>query len=247
MRRSWLATGRLPRRAQRRVRGFFWRAASRPGTTPRWVCPVAACARSPPSARGILFERRDVLGNLRVMPRAGADVRKAQPEQQLADRPLVVVNAEATADQRLQVEAAPAHDAVGLGLRTRLDQRRELGLLSGGQPRRGTRRLPVDQPGRTRGVEPVHPIPQRLTVHAAQRRRRRPAHPVVHRRDRQQTPRLTASSADRAASRTRTASQSDRKGTAGIPSLPAACRSPMNHAATAPTTPIASQPQRRLV
>jgi transposase len=90
-----------------------------------------------------------------------------------------------------QVDAAPAHHAVGLGLRTRLHQRREFRLLRGAQPRRGSRRLAVGQTGRTRGVEPVDPVPQRLPLHAAQPRRRSPAHPVVHRGDRQQTPRLT--------------------------------------------------------
>jgi hypothetical protein len=73
-------------------------------------------------------------GVLAVMPRALADLCEAQPAQQLADRPLVVVDAEAAPDQRLQ--------AVRFGVRASLDGGRELGVLVRGQSRRSPRRPP---------------------------------------------------------------------------------------------------------
>ena len=86
------------------------------------------------------------------MPRALADVREAQPAQQLANRPFMIVDAEAAPDQRLQIDAAPAHDAVRLKVRSRVNEARKLGLLLPGQPRRGPRCLAVDQSQRPRGT-----------------------------------------------------------------------------------------------
>ena len=115
---------------------------------------------------------------------------KRKPAQPLADRPLVLINAKATLDQRLQIDAAPAHHAVRLGLWPRLEESRKLSFLVS----RGA------APGALRSISPDRPaalnrgtlLAQRLPVHSAQPRRRIPAHSVVDRRNRQQTPYLSS-------------------------------------------------------
>lgn len=141
---------------------------------------------------GSFFECRKVLRVLTVVPRALADVREPQPAQQLANRPLVVIDPKAALDQHLQIDAAPAYDPIRLGVRSRLNKARKLTLLLSGQPRRRTGRLAVDHSRRPYGIEPVHPVPKRLPAHAAQPRRRRPAHPLVNRGNRQQPPHLAS-------------------------------------------------------
>jgi IS5 family transposase len=61
----------------------------------------------------------------------------------------------------------------------------------GEKPRLRTAGPTVKKTIRPLGIEPMHPIPQVLTVHAANARRRRPIHPVVNRRNRQKTPDLS--------------------------------------------------------
>src|SRR5512143_252963 len=111
--------------------GSSGRAASRPETRPRPACRPAACSRSPPDGGGSFFERSGLVRVLTAMPRPGADVREAKARKQLANRPLVVVDAEAAPDQRLQVDTAPTHHAVGLECRTRLDEGCQFSLLVG--------------------------------------------------------------------------------------------------------------------
>jgi hypothetical protein len=102
----------------------------------------------------------------------------------------VIDHAEAILDHRLQVDPAPAHEARLLSIRTRLDDRRQLGLLRRPQLRRRTRRLAVEQARGTLAIEAVHPVAQGLPVHPADLRRLAPAPALGHRRQRQQTPAL---------------------------------------------------------
>ena len=124
------------------------------------------------------------------MPGSGADVGEAELLQEPADRPLVIIDAELLGDDVLEVHPAPAHHAVHGPVRAGLDQRAKLRLLRRRQPRRVAPMPVVLQPVRPALVEPVHPVPQRLTVHAAHLRSVRPVHSVQHRRQRQQTPAL---------------------------------------------------------
>ena len=70
------------------------------------------------------------------MARTGADVAEPELLQDLADRPLVVDDPEALGDDALQVDPAPAHDAIYGAVRTGLDDLGQFRLLLGRQPRR---------------------------------------------------------------------------------------------------------------
>lgn len=174
----WIALGRLPRRAQRRVRGFFW--PSRISSWNHTSSGVAGGSVLTISAKrsGSFFERSDVLGVLTMMPRALADVREAKPGQQLADRPFVVIDAEAAPDQHLQIDAAPAHHAIRLKVWPCLNEPRKLGLL-----------LPVSRgaaPGAERSTSPNGPSALNRCTQSRSvcrsmppnPRRRSPAHPA---------------------------------------------------------------------
>jgi hypothetical protein len=98
--------------------------------------------------------------------------------QQLAYGALVVLDAETLGDHTLKVDAPPAHHAIDGVIRAGLDDLGQLRLLGRRQPARLLPRQVVLQPLRTARVEPVNPIPQRLTIHAADLRGFRPAHPI---------------------------------------------------------------------
>ena len=115
------------------------------------------------------------------MGRAGADVGEAERLEDLADRVLVIGNAEVLADEPLQVDPPPAHDAVDRPIRTDLDKPGGFGLLVGGQAGRVVLRPVVPHPVGAVLVEAVHPVAQGLPIHAAVARRRGPVHPVQHR------------------------------------------------------------------
>jgi len=117
-------------------------------------------------------------------------MREAEVLQKLADRPLVIRDAEALGDDALQINPAPTHDAVHEAIRARLDDFRELRLLRVRQPSRLVPAPPILEPFGTALVEPVDPVPQCLTIHAADFRGVRAAHAVQRRRNRQQAPAL---------------------------------------------------------
>jgi hypothetical protein len=107
----------------------------------------------------------------------------AEPKllQDLSHGALVIDDAEALSHETLQVDPAPAHDAMHGPIRTGLDKTGQLRLLLGGQTRRVALRPSVLQPIRSTFVEAVNPITQRLPVHAADPRRLYPVHPLQHR------------------------------------------------------------------
>lgn len=124
------------------------------------------------------------------MARAGADMRKTQLLQQPADRHLVEIDAEALLDDAAQVDAAPAHHAVHLGIGPLLDDRAHLLLLVRAELRLAPRSLAIDQPIQPPRVDGVHPIAQRLAIHAADTSGFRPCLAIADRRQRQQPSRL---------------------------------------------------------
>ena len=87
-----------------------------------------------------------------------------------------------------QVDPPPAHHAVAVGVRPALDGRRQLGLLLGRQPRPAPRPGPVAQAGEALGVVAVHPVPERLPVHAGVPRRFLPRGPLQHQRQGEHPP-----------------------------------------------------------
>ena len=117
-------------------------------------------------------------------------MREAELLQDLADRALVVGDAEALGHDLLQVDPAPAHDPVHGTVRAGLDELAKLRQLLRRQARRMAFRPAVFEPFGAAFVEAVHPVAQGLAVHAADPRRSGPAHPVQHRRNGQQAPAL---------------------------------------------------------
>jgi hypothetical protein len=94
-------------------------------------------------------------------------MREAERLEKLADAPLVIRDAEASGDRRLQVDTTPAYDAVRLRIRPGLDDLRELGQLRRREPRLRAFAAMIEEPPRPFGIETMHPIAQRLAVHAA--------------------------------------------------------------------------------
>jgi hypothetical protein len=70
--------------------------------------------------------------------------------EQFSDITWMKVDAEPLGDDALEVEPTPAHDAVDLTIRTRLDDLRELSQLLRRKARLGTLRPVVDEALRTR-------------------------------------------------------------------------------------------------
>ena len=163
------------------------RSALNPGTRPRSACPAPRAAGPPSPERRSFFERllrrRVALG----VPRAHGQAPEAQPAQQLAHRALVQPRPEAPFDEVAQIGAAPARQAAVLGrVRPRLDPPFHLGLLRRRQARlRAGAARPVGQARDALGVVAVHPVAQRLPVHAALGRRLAPRAALQHQRDRQ--------------------------------------------------------------
>ena len=83
---------------------------------------------------------------------AGADVAEAELLQDLADRALVVGHPEALGDEALQVDPAPAHDAMHGPIRAGLDELGQLRLLVAATGAAGCpwTRCPSARPGRAR-------------------------------------------------------------------------------------------------
>ena len=75
-------------------------------------------------------------------------------------------------------------------LRAGFNDLRQLRQLLRREARRVAFRPAVLEPFGAPFIEAVHPVPQRLAVHATDPRGIGPAHPIQHRRKRQQTPTL---------------------------------------------------------
>jgi hypothetical protein len=114
---------------------------------------------------------------------------EAEPAQNLADRALVQLDAEAPRDHRLQVDPPPAHHAVRSRIRSVLDDGLQLLHLLGREPWRRPRVGSVVQPGETLGVVAVDPVPQGLPVHPGVPRRVLTGMPLEHQRQGEHPPR----------------------------------------------------------
>ena len=111
-------------------------------------------------------------------------MREAERLEELADRALVVGDPEALDDDTLQIDPTPAHHPVHGPVRPYLDELCDFGTLLDREARLRTFGPAVEKAIRPVRVEPVHPVAQRLPVHAADPGRLRPVHPVQHRRQR---------------------------------------------------------------
>src|ERR1700728_2157140 len=101
------------------------------------------------------------------MTGARTDLAAAEFLEQLSDIAGMKVDADPLGDDALEVEPTPAHDAVLLTIRTGLDDLRQLSQLLRRKARLGTLRPAVDEALRTRAVEAMDPVAQRLAVHSA--------------------------------------------------------------------------------
>jgi len=110
---------------------------------------------------------------------------ETEPAQDRAHRPLRNLHAETPLDDFTEVAPTPAHDAVRLRVRPRLDDLRERAHLRGVELGRASREGAVAETGQPFGVVTVNPVAQRLPVHAAALRRLVPTAPLKRKRQRQ--------------------------------------------------------------
>jgi hypothetical protein len=115
---------------------------------------------------------------------------EAKPLQKLSDIARMKLDAEPFGNDALEVDPPPAHDAVDLTIRAGLDNLCELSQLLHRKARLGALRPVVDEAVRTRSVEAMDPVTQRLPVHAPDLRRGAPIHSIPHRSQRQKPPAL---------------------------------------------------------
>src|SRR5215211_688426 len=153
------------------------------GTRSRSACPSAGRRGECSASRRSFFKSRYGLLVLGRMARTRADVREAELLEDLADRALVVSDAEALGHDLLQVHPAPAHDSMDGALRAGFNDLGELRQLLRREARRVAFRPAVLEPFGASFIEAVHPVPQRLAVHATDPRGIGPAHPIQTLRD----------------------------------------------------------------
>src|SRR5262245_46337166 len=83
-----------------------------------------------------------------------------------------------------QIARPPAHHAMDRSDWALLYEAGEKGLMNSVELGRHPRRRNIDETVRSLLVEPDHPVPQRLTIHAANLRRLFPRGPLEHGRNR---------------------------------------------------------------
>jgi hypothetical protein len=105
--------------------------------------------------------------------------------QQLPDGALVHLHAEAFGELIAQIDTAPARHAMACRIWPGKNDAPQFGHLLTRQGRRTPAAQRIGEACDPFGIVAMHPIPQRLTVHAAATRRIRPRHPVQHVGDRQ--------------------------------------------------------------
>lgn len=97
---------------------------------------------------------------------AGAHVREAQLFEKRTDMTLVIFYPKPLLDHALKIDPAPPNDTINLEVWTGLYDGDEFGLLLLRKSRRRAGCPVVEQTLRTSLVEPMHPVPKRLPVHA---------------------------------------------------------------------------------
>ena len=106
------------------------------------------------------------------MARSGRQFAEAESPQFAAQGLFADRNGELIKDPLRQIDQPPAHHAVRRRDRSRLDDLRQSAALGGIEQRCLARRLAVDQPRRTLGIERQDPVAYRLHADAADRGRR---------------------------------------------------------------------------
>src|SRR5271165_3162666 len=141
------------------------RCGPRPQTRFRPASSPAVLRDGPSARAGSFFESLDDPLILSRMTGRRADVGEAESLQKLADTARMKVDAEPLGDDAFEVDPTPAYDAVLLTIRTGFDDLRQLSQLLRRKARLGTLAPVVDQALRTRRVEAMNPVAQRLAVH----------------------------------------------------------------------------------
>jgi hypothetical protein len=121
------------------------------------------------------------------MARARADVGEAEILQKCPDIAFTIINPKAALDDALKIGAPPAHNTIDFLVRSGLNNRSQFGLVSRREAGIWAARPLITQSLRPGLIEPMHPIAQRLTIHAANPRGVGPVHAVQHPSQRQQS------------------------------------------------------------
>ena len=116
------------------------------------------------------------------MTRAGAHMREAQLLEKRADMAFVILHPKPVLDHALKIDPAPPNDTINLRVWTGLYDGDQFGLLLLRKSWWGTGCPVVEQTFGTSLVEPMHPVPERLPVHAANEGSLGAAHAVKNRR-----------------------------------------------------------------
>src|SRR5262249_19525768 len=117
-------------------------------------------------------------------PWAGAHMREAQVLEGAIDRIVRYREPEPLMQPHDQIARPPAHHAMDRSDRALLYDAGKKGLMYSVELGRHPWRRNIDETVRSLLVEPDHPVPQRLTIHAANLRRLFPRGPLEHGRNR---------------------------------------------------------------
>jgi hypothetical protein len=136
------------------------------------------------------FERLDGVGILFVGLWTGAHMRETQVLQSAIDRVVRHRERKLLVQPHDQIARPPAHHAVDCRNRPLRHDPREKSLVGVVKLGWNARRRDIDETVWPLLVEADHPVPQRLAIHPANRRRAFPRGPIEHRRNRQKPARL---------------------------------------------------------
>ena len=129
------------------------------------------------------------IGIVTDVTRPRREAPEAETPQHVAYTAFRQMNAEPCLDHTRQIRTAPAHDTMLGQARTSANHYRRLGFLLRCQAWLGTSRNATGQPGKTAVVVAVHPVSQRLAVHAAQGGCLHTVVPIQHQRRSEHAPR----------------------------------------------------------
>ena len=164
------------------------RPAFHPGTTPRSRLPMQV-AHGLERASGFFKSSRSPPVLLGV-PRPAPDMGEAELPENTSEADLGQINRKARTKDPLEIDAARGHKSVLLRIGTSLHEAAQFLHLLIRKLRRSAGRFGIDQAIGSALIKAVHPIPQRLAIHAADACNLLAIPAVVDRRQRQQPPRL---------------------------------------------------------
>src|SRR5262249_2225049 len=144
----------------------------------------ASCARISATRSAKFYERVHGLSILFISLGPGAHMREAQVLEDAIDRIVRHWEPELLMQPHDQIARPPAHHAMDRRYRALLYDAGEKGLMYRVELGRHPWRRNIDETVRSLLVEPDHPVPQRLTIHAANLRRLFPRGPLEHGRNR---------------------------------------------------------------